>query len=199
MIQYKYYVNAVGQIKARGFTISKMLSDAEFTKKYSEKIDCYVTDDAAAYGIYMTTDKNVKKDLFLKILERAFRDCEIIGIYFDGTIKKTNLANEALYPDKEIRHLNLSALSFNYPSHDYIPRCEVIRDAEKVAAMTKEWDLPRILSTDPMCSFYGAKIGNIVKVYREYNKNGNMDLTNRINVRELESIIYRLVIPATYD
>jgi len=55
--------------------------------------------------------------------------------------------------------------------HELIPQCEIISEEEKKILMEKYGSnlkkYPKILVSDPMAKALGAKVGDIIKIYRK--------------------------------
>jgi DNA-directed RNA polymerase I, II, and III subunit RPABC1 len=141
---------------------SKIYTDKEKTRK------------TAVYFYFETdpTQKIVSPKEFVKFYEK-----NVTGFILILNNPEGRLTNE-LIEDKIIKEnlgyeysiFNLDNLTVNPTKHFLVPRHELLSKEEKERVL-KELNLtidkiPRILKEDPIAEYYGAKVGDLFRIYR---------------------------------
>ncbi|KAF7683440.1 DNA-directed RNA polymerases II and IV subunit 5A [Astathelohania contejeani] len=76
-------------------------------------------------------------------------------------------------------------LLFNITTHELVPKHTILGNEEKENMMrsmrVKEYQLPKILKSDPVARYFGAKVGDVFKIERRSNSG-------------VKSLYYRIVI-----
>lgn len=95
-----------------------------------------------------------------------------------------------------IEHFLQTELQFNITKHQYVPK-HIICSASKKADVLKKYSvtkdqLPRILSSDPVCRYLGANKGQLIKIIRP------SDSISEVNIKgvkkDLFDLAYRIVV-----
>ena len=82
---------------------------------------------------------------------------------------------------------NYSAVSINITKHDLVPIHILLKDEEVEAVLREKSvgknNLPKIEDTDPICKYYGGKIGDVFKIFRKSPTTGISPPVYRVVVK----------------
>jgi DNA-directed RNA polymerases I, II, and III subunit RPABC1 len=89
-----------------------------------------------------------------------------------------------------------SELQFNITKHKYVPK-HIICSAKKKADVLQKYSvtkdqLPRILSSDPVCRYLGAAKGQLIKIIRP--SDSIPEITIKGDKKDLFDVTYRIVV-----
>ena len=123
--------------------------------------------------IYYVTDPkvSVKKIKDIKLLmENDNNGYDTLILVYKTTI--TSFAKQFILTDMKVfvQAFSEKELMFNITKHEYVPKHEIISNKEKQEILSRykvgPRQLPCILSSDPVCRYFGAKPGIVFKITR---------------------------------
>lgn len=118
---------------------------------------------------FINEDKIAKKSLELLTNEYTAQG---VGQIMLITTAKLNPACKALLKSVKINleHFLIEELQFNITKHHLVPKHRILEESEQKALLNKLRcdisNLPTILTSDPVCRFFGAKIGDVFEITR---------------------------------
>ena len=123
------------------------------------------------YITFFTDIKNfTKKDFYNTINKIDRNDGDKIIIILREKCNQTIIKELNLAKNKNIEIFTINILQFNITKHELIPKMELLNDQEKKELLIKYKctvnQLPKIFKTDPITKYFGAKTGDIFKIYR---------------------------------
>jgi len=194
---YKIYTNALDLLEDRGYKYTGSKLDFKMFSRLWERIDDNIIlgDDTGTFVIYVSRDtsrfvKNDFKTYFSAVTSKYKKVKKIIFGIGGNITKKVLKYHEAGYT---IEFIKSSNLLLNPARHEYVPPHRLITPVEaeellKSYVITGD-NLPKILQTDPISIWYGAKPGDIFEIRRT---NGG---TKKINMEaNIGSIYFRIVV-----
>lgn len=164
----------VEMLEKRGYSMKNTEENIDF--KTFEKLSNHdIIDDNSKIYVHYISD-NVKlnteeMDKIIDTIKAEYGDINIIIIYtivVSGILIKHEM--------KDVELFKLDEVIINISKHNYVPEHTIIYDDEINEILntfsTTLDKLPRILHTDPMIRFIGAKKGDVVKIKRRSSSAG---------------------------
>lgn len=169
----------IQMIKDRGYMTSLVPLDiATFTSSYPQALTNRATlkflaqKDASNMVVHFLDDEKVGR----KGLEALIEEYERENIYEIIFITHSSLSpachtHISLLPRFNIEIFREEELKFNVTKHSLVPRHRILNVFEKENVLQrlklKVENLPKILSTDVISRYYGAKHGDIIEITRK--------------------------------
>jgi DNA-directed RNA polymerases I, II, and III subunit RPABC1 len=159
-------------------TLFELLSDRSYNKIESEDevmvsmIHDNGIDKLMVYFIY-DTKVSVKKIKTIKeILEDNSHTYKCLIVVYKSAI--TTFAKQFISSDVKdlfVQIFSEKELSFNITKHEFVPKHVVLTSDEKKKILKKyksqSKNFPLILSSDPICRYYGCLPGTMLRIERE--------------------------------
>ena len=194
---YNFYKNACYMLIDRGYNKKDIISDVTiFEKKYLHK-SVYIYDDDGRIVVHITKImKSFVKDIFIKaIMGITNKNIDNILLIIDKKADKTVSNNlikikkeKSWISDKDISILHVDRFRFHLTKHNFTDKHELITN------YNGDKNLPKIKLNDPFSEWYGAKVGDVFKIYREKRRNTFIDNSNNKNLGlNPFEIMYRIV------
>ena len=193
---FRMYKNGISMLIDRGYKVSSIETIEDFSKSI-QKNSIYIYDDDRKIVLFISKNKKsfIKKDFenAIKNINKYVSLKEIVLFISIGGKIGTKILKyiDPDTMDKDLLKYNITFIStslllINIPKHNYVPKHELINDQEKIKNIMKNLNnkkehLSKILETDPVALWYGARPGDIFKITRIYN-NSIHDTINEINL-----------------
>ena len=138
------------------------------------------------YFEYIGESKLSAKEIsiFFSKMKDAKADSGIIVISGQLTSQAKQKMIDINY-ELQVECFNISELMVNITEHTYVPKHILLTGEEKKQLMKrykiKEYQLPKILNSDPVAKYLGLKRGDVVKIIRDSETAGKY-VTYRITV-----------------
>lgn len=159
-------------------TLFEMLRDRSYNTIESEDefmismIHDNKIDKLMVYFVY-DTKVSVKKIKTIKeILEDNSHTYKCLIVVYKSSI--TTFAKQFISSDVKdlfVQIFSEKELSFNITKHEYVPKHTVLTSEEKRNVLqkynSKSKNFPLILSSDPICRYYGCLPGTMLKIERD--------------------------------
>ena len=139
----------------------------------------HLVDDSLIIVTFFTDFKNfTKKDFYTminKLYEEYDTDTKII-IVLREKCNQTTMKELLLEKNKNIEIFIIDRLLFNITKHELVPKHELLSKSE-IEELLKKYrctvnQLPKVFKTDPISKYYGAKTGDVFKIYRNSSSLG---------------------------
>lgn len=170
---YKVYKTLFEMLTDRGYTMGPLPAYPEFVVMYEGGNYNIVDEDDRIYVNFFKDKKNFgKKDLETivnKIQEDYGMDIRIIIVLRDKyNVQVENELMKDIY--KYVEFFLQTDLIINITKHSLQPTFKLLSPAGKEFVlkqyMATENQIPKILATDPIAKYYGAKPGELFKIIR---------------------------------
>lgn len=174
---FQIYTNAHKMLKARKVDIKKNTkiesSEKQFWERFKESDIITLSDDGLTI-LYVDKSSNFIKDIFMGIMlhiSTKYKTVKNVIMVINKKISKTIEKYKSSYQSYRIEFLNYNMFDIDKSKHVLVPEHILLSEDEKKdflrGSTLLEKDLPKILSSDPMSKWYGAKRGQIFKVIYE--------------------------------
>ena len=159
-------------------TLNKMMQDRGYT--IEEENFAQVTYED---WLQRNNDKATLNGIFYKMKDAKAESGIIIISGQLSPQAKTKLADINI--ELQVECFDISELMVNITEHTYVPKHILLTGEEKKQLMKrykiKEYQLPKILNSDPVAKYLGLKRGDVVKIIRDSETAGKY-VTYRITV-----------------
>ena len=142
----------------------------DFTVEHSET-------NNQMYITFFTELKNFTKKDFYNVISKLDLDNESsVIIVLRDKCNQTIMKELLLEKNKNIEIFIIDRLLINITKHDLVPKHELLSKDEIKDLLIKYKStinqLPKVFKTDPISRYYGAKTGDIFRIYRKSNSMG---------------------------
>lgn len=180
---YKVRKTLLEMLTDRNYIIPKSLFVGfnEFSAIYdNNNFDLNVEHSKTGNDIYVTffTElKNfTKKDFYTIIGNLDVAENTNIIVVLREKCNQTIIRELALDKNKNIEIFTIDRLLFNITKHVLVPKHELLTK-EEIKEILKKYkctvnQLPKVFKTDPISKYYGAKVGDVFRIYRKSSSVG---------------------------
>ena len=183
---YSCFRTTLEMIEDRGFFVGEELKNTlkdnfgPYIEKYNQEngfilLFSHLEDDQNRLIVYFyKSEKAVSVDDVKRFATKLGEEKILTGIFI--TLKELSPSADRLV--KEINsesnfymeHFLISSLVINITHHELVPKHEIVSEDEKQTVlkkyMAKESQLPKILISDPIAKYLGARRGQLIKIMR---------------------------------
>lgn len=183
---YKRYLNVYRMLIDRKYHVPSQLTYDEFQLQYGNHSNNIII-NGNDYNVIIIQNKKFKKKLYTKIVKNI-KIRKLIIIIIDPKIEKRHIKiiNEDTNHDTEL--IESVYFNFHLTKHEAVPLHILHKDSsilEKQSTL-KLMDLPRILISDPLSKWYGAKPNQIFEIHRTNGYENPVNISYRRVVDEYE-------------
>jgi DNA-directed RNA polymerase I, II, and III subunit RPABC1 len=168
-------------LKDRGYSISSVKELNKLVDDIPSVDDLLLIDDDKKIVVFWLLGKSVDIQSF-RYYFKKMDDLNINkGIFiFNGSMSDNTqlMAQDIIKKGNSIELFNLDMMILNFTRHNLVSKIKILNEEEKKVLLDKyqlrlDTQIPKILSTDPLCKYYGLKKNQVIQFDRHQKNTDN--------------------------